>query len=147
MSYACSKFVFTFQNSNLRSKLGEISKKMSFPLKLSMKVQCFPRESLIGHSWKSLNSISLENFMFSLITMKEITVKLMKCHLGSKSQRISKKMSFLLKLSIKVQCFPRESLIGHSWKALDSVSLENFRFSLISIKEITVKLMKCHINR
>ena len=125
---------------HLGSKSQGISKKMSFLLKLSMKVQCFPRESLIGHSWKTLDSISLENFMLSLITIKEIRVKLTKCHLGSKSQRISKKMSFLLNESIKVECFPREWLIGGSLKVLDSIYWENIELSSIILVENSFSL-------
>ena len=39
-------------------------------------------------------------------------------------------MSFLLKLSMKVEFFQGESLIGQSWKALDSISLEIFMYFL-----------------
>ena len=60
---------------------------------------------------------------------------------------IWKKMSFLLKLSMKVQCFPRESLIGGSFKSLECISLEIFIYSSIIIKETRVKLMKCHTHK
>ena len=39
-------------------------------------------------------------------------------------------MSFLLKLSMKVEFFQGESLIGQSWKTLDSISLEIFMYFL-----------------
>ena len=51
---------------------------------------------------------------------------------------ISKKMSFLLKC---FDFFPREGLIGGSFKSLECISLRKFMYSLINIKEIRVKLM------